>query len=68
MDLVQIICRDAGVVAGVFEVGAELVECDAGLEQVGLQVAQGLVFHALGGACVRVARRRARLGRRNRLR
>jgi hypothetical protein len=55
-DLVQIICRGTGVVAGVFEVGAELVEGDAGLEQVGLQVAQGLVFHAFDGTGGRVAR------------
>jgi hypothetical protein len=40
----------------VFEFGVELVERDAGLEQLGLQVAQGLVSHAFDGAGGRVAR------------
>jgi hypothetical protein len=41
------------VVTGEFD--AELVEGDAGVEQFGLQVVQGLVFHPFGGAGVQVA-------------
>jgi hypothetical protein len=48
--LVEIIRRDGHVVAGVFEFGAELVERDARLDQLGLNVAQGLAFHPFGGA------------------
>lgn len=52
---VHIIFRSSAVVAGASELGAELVERDAGLQQLGLQVAQGLTFHPLGGVGVQVA-------------
>src|SRR6266508_1120007 len=38
-----------------FEFDAKLVERDAGLEQLGLEVAQGLAFHPFGGAGMQVA-------------
>ena len=49
-NLVWIVCRGSAVFAGSVEFGAELVERDAGLEQFGLQTAQGLVLHRLGAA------------------
>jgi hypothetical protein len=53
--LVEVVRRGSLVVAREVEFGAEPVMRDAGLEQFGLQVGQGLVFRPFGGAGVQVA-------------